>query len=779
MDPDNLDAIKALPNKTMVAVELIDTSAFHDTFTSCKELESAITPRIWIEFDANASSTLFDKTTLLAAAAKANALETAGGEVSKLPNSYDFYKVANENTAFRISYNTDGENDFLLDYTESTSNPNMFKINNFSDAVRTIGTCSHDVFYFDKNGNFKKNVKNVSTACGNSGSEIPISQLEACLECIYGYNTELVCSRDNFSIRPEAFLIHLKDQNQTNSTNPATPPSLLTSNYSGVTGATPNVLNLAADYNYNIEVNTTNHLNNTPTPGYTKSFNSSNLNDKASYIWEPRGLTVAELSDKNLACNDDTNKSSDMRFVDGGVDTNTSVSQVGEYRLNILDTTWTTVDSNPSFMSHHANSFFYPGDGSIGLDCLVDDSSTQAVNSAINNGCNISSSHTGSSSSNLKYNDYEITFHPYKFNINTILTMGLTNRDINTSNDFSNFVYMANINVASDINMSVQVNSTIIPQGYGGSSLSNFVTECYAKPLDINISKSAPLNTDLDYRYILSDRNTTGTVSGFIPNVTNEDANITTSNTFFAKTMNGVLDSIMNLNFDRNQSVVANPEDINYSKITVYDPRTFISADLLANKTAESNISLNGSTGQNITHYFGRTAARKTRAVCDSFPCLSGANGEPNVFIYYEAYCYGTTNGNNCNRNLLPQLSGRYIQKVDSRWYVNLNHVENGDGNLTATSEAANFVTVPNITNANKYTKNSIHIYNGNEGLPYNANMQSTVPRWLRYDENDPFAITNKHIVIFQSATKWSGQHETNTTTQTQKVRRVNRRTMW
>jgi hypothetical protein len=780
MDPDNLDTLKALPKKTKVAVELIDISAFHDTFTSCKELESAISPRILIEVDANVSSSPFNQNTLITASNKFNLIESEGGPVSELPNSYDFYKVANENTAFRVSYFSDENGTELLTYEK---NADGVLITNFTTVVQTIGTCSQEVYWTKEHGSGVHSATQVATACGNSGTEITEEQFDACLECIYGYNTKLVCSRDNFSLRPEAFLMHLDDQNQTDPTNVATPPSRLTTNFSGIAGATTSILNLAADYNYVIDVNATNHLNNISSPGYTKSFNSSNLNDKSEYTWEPRGLTVAELADRNLACNDDVNKSFDMRFLDGVVDINTFVNQVGEYRLNILDTTWTTVDSDTTFMSHHANSFFYPGNGSIGLDCIANSSTTQAVNSATNNGCDIKSNHLGSAS-NLKYNDYDVTIHPYKFSITSGITMGLTNRDVNTTDDFSNFVYMTNINVANDVNTSLQVNSVIIPQGYDDSSLSNFVTECYAKPLDINISKSAPINTQLDYIYVLSDRNTTGTVSGLISNVINEDASLTTPNTFFAKAMNGVLNSIMHLNFDRDQNVVANPEDINYSKVTVYDPNTFINADLLTNKTAESNISImdsNGSIGQNITHYFGRTAARKTRVVCNGFPCLSGANGEPNVFIYYEAYCYGDTNGNSCERTLLPQLGGRYIQKVDSRWYVNLNHSESGDGDLTATSEmiATPLVTVPNITIQNNYTINSVHSYNGNDGLPYEGNMQSTVSNWLVYDEKDVTATTNKHLIIYQAETTWTGRHETNTTTQTERVRRVNRRTMW
>jgi hypothetical protein len=57
--------------------------------------------------------------------------------------------------------------------------------------------------------------------------------------------------------------------------------------------------------------------------------------------------------------------------------------------------------------------------------------------------------------------------------------------------------------------------------------------------------------------------------------------------------------------------------------------------------------------------------------------------------------------------------------------------------------------------------------------------MQSTVSNWLVYDEKDVTATTNKHLIIYQAETTWTGRHETNTTTQTERVRRVNRRTMW
>jgi len=150
-DTSTLDTLKDFPNKTSVAVELIDISAFHDTFTSCKELESAISPRIWVDFDANTSSTAFNQAVLMAASARENLIESEGGPTSVLPNSYDFYKVANENTAFRISYITDLNNTGLLQYTED--NVSGVKILNFVEVVQTVGKCSQKVYWDKATGN--------------------------------------------------------------------------------------------------------------------------------------------------------------------------------------------------------------------------------------------------------------------------------------------------------------------------------------------------------------------------------------------------------------------------------------------------------------------------------------------------------------------------------------------------------------------------------------------------------------------------------------------------
>ena len=781
LDVNNTDQL--VGRSTIVAVEMVDISAFHDTDASCNEQSNAISEKIWVTLDNNATSTMFDR----------DALFNAIGLNNTMTSSAEFYALSRKNAAFRLSYNvTDDGNDDLVKIEELN---NTYKILNFPEVVQVVGECARPVVY-PLNANNTGIATRAAQACGNSGNFISFEHLQACMECIYGYNTRFVCSRDNFAIRPEAFLIHIDDQDQTNPTS----QQRLTTGYSGVSSATASEINIAANYKYNIEVNATNHLNNTSSVGYIKSFDSSlNSSDTSQYIWEPRGLTSAQLVARNAACNDDANKSVDITFYNGSVDTNTSADQVGEYRLNILDRTWTTVDSNPAFMTHHTGAYF-----NSALDCTIGSSVTYPVNSTIDltnattlssslTGCNISSSHTGPSSS-LVYNDYNIEFHPYTFNVLTDVRIGEENitPPLNDA-----FIYMANID--QDENMSVQINTfiTAIGKDNPNAKLENFVTGCYAKSLDINITKSITqsdrLENDYSFRNYDSNRTfiTTDEVNATIQaryytGVWGGDLSVTALSTYFQKDLNGTIDTTTRFNFNRENNETANPEKVTFYKYNVENPNDRFAADLNISNMAEGFSDINKSTTQNldVTHFYGRTASRKTTIICDTAltNCTSGGT-EPDVFIYYEVFCHDTLNANTCDPTLLPtDASGSSQQKVDRRWFISLDHNLTNDGNLTNSVDSINnaFITFPNgITHSNSYTVNSQHSYAISNGLPYTANMDDTVPRWLVYDENNASATLNHHTVIFRPRTEWTGAHEDDSKTTTDRVRRVNRRTMW
>jgi len=767
MDPDNLDDLKGV--STEVAVEMIDASAFHDTNASCSEMASSISPRVWISFDNNVTSAMFDK----------NALDTAiaNGKTALL-NSADFYKQARQNVAFRVGYNVD-DNGTQLTTTELPSG--RVKLTNFPSYAG------------DKcNPNFGNGHETVPQNCANNGNGqgnngMTPAELTTCMECIYGLKTKLVCSRDNFAIRPEALMIKLDDQNQTN-------PTLQTridDTISGVATPVLKVLHLSAGYQYNIEVNATNHLNNEASEGYTKTFNLDN-SSLASYIFEPRSITVASA---NLFCNApvDINLSHPLnapddetiRILNGLIDTNTSIDQVGEYRLSLRDTSWTTVDSDPNFMTHHIAPYF-----TANTDCYSNSDITQNVNAAMNpndittlNGCNISSSHTNNEA-NLEYNDYNVTFHPYKFDVSGISPSVGLNGDAITA---TSYIYMADINNTQDENMSYHLKGSIVALGEDNSTLSNFVDKCYAVPLDINITTS---NRDLkdtdgnhvDYKVRFHDINSSNKV------LTALDINVTETNTtiqtndisiqtvqtptkgYFQKNQNGKMETRLNLNYDRKKDTTVNPASIKFIKYKVNctnatNDCTF-NADLVNNKTTKGVKDLNSTIP--IRHYYGRSHAPRTT--------IQGSDG--NVSMYYEVFCNGTT----CNKALL-QDGNNSTSTDDPRWFVNTKHTNNL-GTAAQSATVQKNITVPKVTvtreaNGNHPDYIGLH-YDGSRGYPYKTTMKNNASDWLIYNKYDANAATNEFEVEFiKPASNWAGVHETNSTTNRNASDKTNRRLMW
>ena len=748
-DPDNLDTLIGV--STTVAVEMIDASAFHDIDASCKEPTSAITPRVWVNFDNNVTSTLFDKNVLIAASDKANANAVASGGTSELPLSSDFYKEARENAAFRISYNAANTDGDLLQYEESGG---LYLILNFPVVVQTIGTCRQTVIYPNASGSLGP-TDQVAVACGNAGNTgITKDHLDACMECIYGYDTRFICSRDNFAIRPEALLMHVDDQNQT---SPAA-QSRLTTNYSGVAGASASVVNIAAGYDYSVKATATNHLDNTASSGYTKTYSSLN-GDTSEYTWEPRsGVTAG-------ACNDETDKEIIMTFLDGMTDTNVSIDQVGEYELNLTDTSWTSVDNDPSSvaMSHHTGAYF-----TTTADCVQNTSATQAVNSSTKNGCNITSEHTNNSNS-LVYNDYDITIHPYSFDMSTITpTVGLNN----TALGANSFIYMADMsfNNAQDQNMSFHLNGNIRASGENNSSLSNFVTGCYAKPVDINITRTMDNVTTVAYQYrfntLDSSNANISTVSGDLNNTAGP---IQLNDGNFTKAQSGLVNSNLNLNFFRENNTSINPRNVTfntYSTDCTTSANCTFNADL-ASKTTHGEMSV----GNNVTHYYGRSHASRQR--------YQGPTGTAN--IYYEVYCFNTdSTGIVCTKALLQQ--GLNSKRTDDvRWFINENH-NSGYGNAGTVVEKDSLgrVNVAGSTTGNHPDNSTLMTYDLSRGYPYKTTMQNNASRWLIYNEDDPTATRNTFPVEFENAaTGWSGEHETDTTTKDPGTATINRRTMW
>ena len=759
---DDHDLLK--PVNTIVAVELINAAAFQTTDASCRELDSAISDRVWVIFDNNSSEVMFD----------GPALGSFLGLNNIITSAAQFYAQANENTSFRVSYNEVKDNNgSLIDHTRLPNGE--YIINNYTELVQDIGECSSPVQYPLGASSNTGTATMVAQACGQASDTNSISAAfyQACMECIYGYNTKFVCSRDNFAIRPEAFLLKLNDQNQTF----PFPALRLSDNVSGVADPADITTQLAGGYNYKVDINATNHLDNNQTIGYTKTYDI-NSSTKLEYQWSPTGTVTG--------CNDFNSTSFDFRIVNGYIEMNSSLNQVGEYRFHMEDTTWTTVDNNPIYMGHHVGAYFL--DPSSNIDCVANTSATATVtatttNATPLNGCNISSNHN-SSGSILKYRDYNVVFHPYMFDLTGITpTVGLTHDNVNATS----FVYMSDMSLSPvDENMSYHLNGTIRAAGENNSSLSNFVDNCYAKPLNIDLNTNT-LNQPVPYQFRFHSVDTAGAdINTHDDNVSGTSTIISLVTADFPKAGLGSANTILNLNYDRNNSFAVNPEAVTFNNYNVdcTNPATdcTFNADLIANKTSSGTEDLNSSIA--IRHYYGRTHAPRNRFV----------GPEGNVTIYYEVFCSGTTpGGSDCNKSLLQNRkngsSGLFSRTTDDpRWFINEEHNRTAYGDrgfiFHKTAGATNVQHTAAWTTNVGTSIDTVSYQNGGtvapRGYPYKATMDNNASGWLIYNKYNPTAIRNEFEVEFVSGTgTWAGKKESTGTTGEIGSKKTNRRSMW
>jgi hypothetical protein len=381
-----------------------------------------------------------------------------------------------------------------------------------------------------------------------------------------------------------------------------------------------------------------------------------------------------------------------------------------------------------------------------------------------------------------------VTFHPYQFTVTNNVTLRIG--DVPPPSTPSKpFVYMAN--VSQDENMSVHLNTTLSAVGKNSTTpLSNYVTGCFAKPLYFEIGKTATTNASLRYSYRVHnlDLNTTVITANDINQTiaagnTAQNPTFTTTSAYFHKNMSGVSQIRTNLNFDRDVNVTTNPEDINYTNISVEDNASVFNADLTNSKYAEGNVSVN----QRVLHYYGRTIAPKITVICNNNTCRTGISATNNnnikELISYVVFC----EGGSCNSSILPVGAQ---QVADARWFENRNHdrIDGGwladgtDGTIgpisevAATGNVAEVAGTRNIT-ANKYETEAVIEYSG--PLPYDAIMQMQSSPWLINNENDANATTNTFVIQFVGDGGWSGKYEDNTTTKTNFSKQTNRRIMW
>lgn len=675
-DPNQLDRVKAING--MVAIEMIDVAGYLDTESSCDDPNSAITPRTWLQLgdiDQNV-------TTAVLSVSDFNTGLNSGVTAT------DFFGNVRENVAYRVSYNLADDNGSIKFDAMSGPDGTKYHLSNFPSYGGN--QCASDI---DGNPNSQDMVpqycgdNGVSYASGMTGAEVRV-----CMECIYGLKTRSVCSRDNFSIRPEAFNIKIKDS----------AGSLLI----------PYEANLSAEYMYRYDVNATNHIDNNSTSGYTVWFNGSNPDRNVTLTWEPNGHTVS-------GCNDTSSPVLDFYFANGSINAqDRNHTNVGRYELRMRDSLWTAVDQAP--ITHHDNNTNW----SAGDDCAAG-SGVPQYNSANNfntnlAGCTISSNHTKLSAPTTQYYDYNLTFKPHHFNPALNFSKGVNFTSVLIGQN--EWTYMNDVH--KDPRMGIRYSGNIKAEGSGNSLLNNFVTDCYAEPINIDLNLTFPVTVGLpDWKYRLQEINSTAAIW--------QDSNVTiampaTNLSFplltfpassFLKDKNGAIDMKLTLNFDRNQTIAVNPITIGLQNLQV-KCQTPSACQSIANLNDSHLPDANLTTDANITHVYGRIIPRDVRVF---------GNVGFTANAWYEVFNAPVLS----EIPLIPSRNG-------TSWYSNHLHDDQnyGDGNITRLQSAIGSAAV----NIGGDDVNGMEIYNfgavGAGNIPYSRKAHIETAPWLWYGVN-------------------------------------------
>lgn len=735
LDPDNRDTLKSV--STMAAVEMIDASAFHDVNASCKEMDSSISKRVWVLFD-DEQSTPFDQ----------NALENAiANGQTDLDSLQEFYTMARKNTAFRVSYNVVDENNSLLEVENLGGG--KYRLTNFPSY--STDSCSAAVTQDDPDATISAYCG--STGAGSDDSGMNIGELSKCMECIYGYRTQFVCSRDNFSIRPEAFSMRLIDGNDTI-------PDVVIENDG-------NEHIISAGYEYKLEINATTYTGEGNAQGYTGSIGNENT-DRFAYMWlVPDGIDLS-------GCNDTSDKNMSTIFLDGEnyalenglyTDLRVSLHQVGKYRLALRDRTWTKVDSDAASMQHHTGAYFKPASQK---DCKEDSGIVVPIGSTLLNGCEIWSEHNNTNISPAKYyHDYWVESVPYRFDVTDMGSSVGLNNDDPASVDF---VYTADMQkesdgVYKDLNMSYHIYGVLEAQDKQGSGLSNFVEKCYAKTVEFDLPRSKYENEervftqsveavdDQEHRLLLrfNDVNDTVTVGEI-------------EQKSFAKAQNGKANLRIRYNFKRLNHIAQNPKRMTFTTFSVKcknESECVNLADGNSSYMPQGSVELD----DNITFLYVKAHAKKTK--------INGSTGDVN--ITYEVFC---SDSEDCNKTLLPDKS--CTMSDDPRWCINTKHTPSfgsgGDIEQKRTNGHISVISLPTGTYPDKTTLE----YDEKKGYPYRATMKMKPNEWLIYNKYNADADHNEFEVEFQKeGSKWIGSGETDTSSTTEKFGHKDRKLTW
>ena len=615
------------------------------------------------------------------------------------------------------------------------------------------------------------------TECASGGT--------GCYDCLRSRYAVKVCSRDNFTIRPEAFLTNLLDSQE--SENTADPSRSIMISKTGET----NDGNLVAGYKYRFDINATSQISENAVPKYIQHFTNESTGHLAQMVWNgPINSTCNDVEDKNISFNmyEGSTVNEHKHTAQVGM-----VDQIGEYLYKISDINWTSADWDDAEMIHHTtgiNSAYFRQ----GNDCLYGSNITTAGTNAEETGCEISSVHTGPMGT---YTTLDVQYYPYTFNV-----AGLTT-GAGPTND-NNFVYINTLDRilypnGIDEDMSYNIQGTFRAAGYTGDAVSNFVDQCYADDVNMTLQHAylsdIPTNGTHDLRADLIDHNTTNPSLTYPSNNPISDRrripfnNILTKNVetgltitqnknIFVKDMQGAITMDLGFNFDRDNNTTLNPRRINFSDFNItYVSTPTINVDMkddyqiFGNKTIDAN----------ITFLYAR--AKPGKVFYDDVT-------DTNIFTPVSVVVYCDRGYAECQNRGIMALDA---QTNEDNWWKSWDHdnIASNDGNIELLSTPASALNRSNTLINSQGEDRNVNVSRGSATLPAVVPVNLVVndpanppapanytDRWLIYNpESATTAPLPFYRVRFIGGSGWAGYGDTGNvvggTSNVQKNRRL------
>ncbi len=634
----------------------------------------------------------------------------------------------------------------------------------YKDANNTKQAVLHDCTNKTDDNCFEKVYQTIkgetnTTLCD---SECITNKTGTCYLCLKNLFATPICSRDNFSIRPQSFYIEISDDNQKNHN---ITPIDLANNTQNTTGT--NAINVAAGYDYHIAINaTTFQGSNIRALGYFSDSEYVYRDDIQTLNSSSSTFAALEFAD-NATCYDTNHSTFALTFADGTLtgDTHFRYENAGRYTLWLNDSNWTLVDHQDYPLKPFPNE----------KDCEDNITTPSSANLVP---CTFTSTEG-------ILQKIEAEVHPYRFSVSNIsVVQRPADANYTYYNDFTD-PYYANL-TTNPIRTSVSYIGNIIARPAnlvtGKTRLSNFTKGCAATDLliDTNITVS-PTTVDTDsisplqrYLQCTSEVNTTCNTQ-----TSGLNATITLTKEGFPDTIvssgtttinPGEARILLHTTFQKPKDDPIDPIIASYIDINVSAPDASHTADLQSGRVPTGRQTYNDI---NMTYYFAKITPE--RIVYEDVK-------ESSILtpIYVDVYCSYSPSECNSTYNLTTTTKGK--EEDNLVWYsaTMFDSTQDGLTDLAVSTlfgEAASpQIAINNGTPNNRVTdvafddtdssQKDVNISLSGSGRPSTVDI-SIEPQgpWLRFNPDDPNGYPHYRVKFIGDST-WSGVGNTGFTTE-------------